>query len=340
MSKRCFVIMPFSKTTDDHSEEYWTDFFHQFIQPTVEHLGYECVRSAARPKNIIKGILEELTSADIVLAVLTDNNPNVWYELGTRHAIRSGTIMMIEEGQRIPFDINQYGVIVYSDRIAKRTQFEKDLEEFIDDIENHGEFDSPALDFFSKRPARPCWVGSTVKDTPLNLFSNGLEEIKSRLFIVGQNLFSLTQDRFGFKSKLFPILESRPIRVDILVCEGIDYIVKATADFTAPEFGDDLKYSIKIFQEWHKEVNRNNWPGSINLKLSRKLGNLSLTFFDPDDDWGKLLLTPVVQPHAMGRPCFWMTKKDHEHIFNHYLMVYESMLGEKYRFKCVTTEFS
>ncbi|GAI92353.1 unnamed protein product, partial [marine sediment metagenome] len=64
MSKRCFVIMPFSKTTDNHTEEYWTEFFHQFIQPTVENLGYECVRSAARPKNIIKGILEELYSAE------------------------------------------------------------------------------------------------------------------------------------------------------------------------------------------------------------------------------------------------------------------------------------
>ena len=328
MSKKCFVIMPFSKTTEDHTEDYWTDFYTQFIQPAVEHLGYTCVRSAARPKNIIKGILEELTSANIVLAVLTDNNPNVWYELGTRHAIRSGTIMMIEEGQRIPFDINQYGVIVYSDRIAKRTQFEKDLKVFIEDIEENSEFDSPALDFFSKRPARPCWIASTVKDSQLNLVNGGLKEVKNRLFLVGQNLFSLTQSRYGFKDKLFQILEKEPIHVDILICENIDYVVQATSDFTAPEFGDDLKHSISIFKEWEEEVQKNNWPGSINFKMSRKLGNLSFTFFDPDDDWGRLLLTPVVQAHALGRPCFWMTKKDHEHIFNHYLMVYESMLRE------------
>jgi hypothetical protein len=133
--KRCFVIMPFSKTTNDHTEEYWTEFFHQFIKPTVDNLGYECIKSTARPKNIIKSILEELVSADIVVAVLTDNNPNVWYALGTRHALRSGTIMVIEEGQKIPFDISQYGVIVYTDKIAKRAQFEKNLEAFIEDIE-------------------------------------------------------------------------------------------------------------------------------------------------------------------------------------------------------------
>ncbi len=328
MTKRCFVIMPFSKTTEEHTEEYWTEFFNQFIRPTVENIGYECVRSAARPKNIIKGILEELVNADIVLAVLTDFNPNVWYELGTRHAIRSGTIMIIEEGQRIPFDINQYGLITYTDRIAKRSEFEKHLKFFIEDIEKYFEFDSPAQDFFSKRLSRPCWIASTVRDSPLNLFDNALDNIRSRLFIIGQNLFSLTQDRYGFKNKLFTLLSTKSVRVDVLICEDIDYIVKATADFTAPEFGADLKHSIRTFQKWHDEVANKDWPGSFNLKLSRKLGNLSLTFFDPDHDEGALLLTPIVQPHAMGRPCLWITKKEHEHIFNHYIMVYESMLRE------------
>ncbi len=326
--RRCFVIMPFSKTTDVHTKEYWTEFFEEFIKPTVENLNYECVRSAARPKNIIKGILEELVGADIVLAVLTDNNPNVWYELGTRHAIRSGTIMIIEEGQRIPFDINHYGVIVYNDGIAKRVQFEKDLKVFINEIEKYSEFDSPARDFFSKRSAKPCWSGNTVKDSPLNIFDDALYNLEKRLFVIGQNLFSLTQERYGFKKNLYSLLKTKPIHVDILICEDIDYIIKSTTDFTAPEFSKDLKHSIQTFEKWQRKIERENWPGSLSLKFSRKLGSLSLTFLDPDDDHGKLLLTPIVQPHALGRPCVWFSKKEHEHIFNHYLMVYESMLRE------------
>ena len=27
MNKKCFVIIPFSKTVDNHDEEYWTIFF-------------------------------------------------------------------------------------------------------------------------------------------------------------------------------------------------------------------------------------------------------------------------------------------------------------------------
>jgi hypothetical protein len=63
--------------------------------------------------NIIKAIVNELYYSHIVLAVLTDYNPNVLYELGTRHSLKRGTIMMLQKGQKIPFDIAQYGVIYY-----------------------------------------------------------------------------------------------------------------------------------------------------------------------------------------------------------------------------------
>jgi hypothetical protein len=50
-------------------------------------------------------MLGGIVNSDLVLAVLTDYNPNVWYELGTRHSLRHGTIMMLERGQKIPIDI-------------------------------------------------------------------------------------------------------------------------------------------------------------------------------------------------------------------------------------------
>jgi hypothetical protein len=101
--KHCFVIMPFSKTVDKHTAEYWDSFFSNFIQPAVENLGYTCKRSSAKPGNIMKAIVNDLVNSDLVLAVLTDYNPNVLYELGTRHSLKRGTIMMLERGQKIPF---------------------------------------------------------------------------------------------------------------------------------------------------------------------------------------------------------------------------------------------
>ena len=146
--KHCFVIMPFSTTGDkqQHTTEYWNDFFSNVIKPAVENLGYTCKRSSAEPGNIMKAIVNELVNSDVVLAVLTDYNPNVWYELGTRHSLKHGTIMMLERGQKIPFDIARYGVICYDNEITGGTKFQENLRNAIQKIESDGA-DSPVQDF-------------------------------------------------------------------------------------------------------------------------------------------------------------------------------------------------
>lgn len=124
--KQCFVIMPFS-ATGGRPTGYWDKFFYDFIKPAVEKLGYACTRSSANPGNIMKAIVKELVNSDVVLAVLTDYNPNVWYELGTRHSLKHGTIMMLEKGQKIPSDLIQYGVICYDEEITGVPKFQENL---------------------------------------------------------------------------------------------------------------------------------------------------------------------------------------------------------------------
>jgi hypothetical protein len=145
-SKHCFVIMPFSKTKGKHTAKYWDDFFFNFIKPAVEKLGYTCKRSSAQPGNIMKAIVNDLVNSDVVLAVLTDYNANVMYELGTRHSLKHGTIMMLERGQKIPSDFADYGVIRYDDKIAGVPKFQEDLRQAIQKIESDGP-DSPVQDF-------------------------------------------------------------------------------------------------------------------------------------------------------------------------------------------------
>ena len=48
----------------------------------------------------------------LVIADLTDSNPNVFYELAIRHAIRKPYIQVISEGQKIPFDLSGIRTIV------------------------------------------------------------------------------------------------------------------------------------------------------------------------------------------------------------------------------------
>jgi hypothetical protein len=328
MKKHCFVIMPFSKTKN-HKESYWTNLFEKFIKPSVESLGlgYDCKRSEARSSNIIKDILRELLKADIVIAVLTDLNRNVWYELGTRHALCRGTIMVIEEKeeQKLPFDIRQHGVIFYSyreDKDPDTSKFRAELKNFIKNIEKYQDADSPAEEFFLQSHVKPVWFASAVQGSGFE-FKKLAGQARRRLFVIGQNLNFLAKD--ACKTELFERMRAdNELEVDIMICRNDPDIVEALSEFTDPPFRADLKRSIDIFTQWQKDADSETLP--LTIKLSRNLGTLSLTFVDPDENTGKLLLTPVTyRSHSSNRPCFWLTKKKHQCAFNSYFATYETL---------------
>lgn len=141
--KNCFVIMPFSKTSDSHDEQYWTEFF-EMIKTIMEKNQYKCIRSEVGPYKLFSNIVKNLENSDIVIAVLTDYNANVWYELGIRHTLRSGTIMLLEEGQKIPFDISDFGIVFYKDSIGLERRIEKTIKEYLEKLDDSS-IDSPVI---------------------------------------------------------------------------------------------------------------------------------------------------------------------------------------------------
>lgn len=117
----CFVIMPIGK---EGSAEFahFRSVFDVIIKPAVEQAGYDVRRAddSALMGNITKEIVESLATADLVLADLTDRNPNVYLELGIRHCLhKSGTIHLVREDQALPFDVAGYRAIKYSTDFAK-----------------------------------------------------------------------------------------------------------------------------------------------------------------------------------------------------------------------------
>lgn len=114
IKKKCFVIMPFS-STKSCTDEQWSDIFENTIKPAVDESGfdYECFRASLVIGNIIRDILDNLYTADVVIADLTDRNANVFYELGVRHALRNATILIAQDIAHVPFDLNNYATLMY-----------------------------------------------------------------------------------------------------------------------------------------------------------------------------------------------------------------------------------
>ena len=90
--------------------------YEKAIQPAVESAGMECIRAdEERTGGIIhKPMFERLLLCDFALADLTTANPNVFYELGIRHAARPATTLAIfAKNTRLPFDVNFLRALPY-----------------------------------------------------------------------------------------------------------------------------------------------------------------------------------------------------------------------------------
>lgn len=105
-----FVAMPFGRKRDP-SGNMEIDFdyvYQQAIEPAACKAGVDVIRADEERMGgfIHAPMYERLLLAEIVVADLTLANPNVFYELGVRHAARPrSTIMIYNEGAVLPFDV-------------------------------------------------------------------------------------------------------------------------------------------------------------------------------------------------------------------------------------------
>ncbi len=152
--RTCFVIMPFSGTAACQEAE-WTAVFREMIKPAVEESGldYVCTRSDLKAGNIVKGILSNLDEADVVIADITDLNPNVFYELGIRHTLKEYTILITQDMSSIPFDLSSYATIEYRWRTQEdKDRFAQSVKEVLSRFESRRGEDictSPVLEYLS-----------------------------------------------------------------------------------------------------------------------------------------------------------------------------------------------
>ena len=121
-AQTCFVIMPIgeqeygqSKLTAAELRQRYTDLIKEAILAARPTLSVSRSDESATPGGITTDVFTQLMHADFVVADITFPNPNVFYELGIRHASRYGTILIKgEDGPGTPFDIVGERHIPYS----------------------------------------------------------------------------------------------------------------------------------------------------------------------------------------------------------------------------------
>ena len=111
--KICFVIAPIGEPGSDIRKRS-DQVLEHIIRPVVESCGYKAVRAdeIAEPGIITNQIIRHVVDDPLVIADLTGQNANVFYELAIRHAIRKPLVQIINKVKDIPFDISSMRTIV------------------------------------------------------------------------------------------------------------------------------------------------------------------------------------------------------------------------------------
>jgi tetratricopeptide (TPR) repeat protein len=109
MKPLCFVLMPFGTKPEGGGRTIDFDaVYGEIIAPAVAEAGMEVIRADQEQigGTIHKPMFERLMLCDFAVADITGANPNVYYELGIRHALRPrSTVLVFAEGTMLPFDI-------------------------------------------------------------------------------------------------------------------------------------------------------------------------------------------------------------------------------------------
>lgn len=120
----CFVLMPFA-------DEF--DLVYETIIEALRGLMI-CTRAddlrIGRP--ILERILRGIATSDLIIADLTDQNPNVFYELALAHTCTKNVLLLTQNIEDVPFDLRSYFCHVY------KTNSNKGLEKLKLVVRNSG----------------------------------------------------------------------------------------------------------------------------------------------------------------------------------------------------------
>lgn len=125
-----FSIMKFAPDFDD--------LYNDVIKTQCENMGLESVRAdeCYTTNAIIQDIVTSIMNASVIIADVTMDNPNVFYELGYAHALQKPTILLadIDKRDKLPFDISGFRTIFYLNTIGGKKEIEQKLNKFLKNI--------------------------------------------------------------------------------------------------------------------------------------------------------------------------------------------------------------
>jgi len=212
-----FVIMPFSEEFDS--------IYTRFIKETLEDIGFTVSRAddLVNQRNILWDIVSSIVHSDLIIADLTGENPNVYYELGIAHALNKPVIIITQDLDEIPFDLQSYRVIGYTTHFAEIDKSMSLLKEAASGLlDNSIKFGNPISDF--NKQVTSEILPQTIDDSQISFhgeegepgfidyladLSDGYNDISEIVNTISSEMEKLTANTDNFTEELTTAMENQ-----------------------------------------------------------------------------------------------------------------------------------
>lgn len=181
MSKRtCFIISPLGKDNSE-TRRAADGLINSVIKPLLSELDFNVIapHEIDNPGSITTQVIKHLLNADLVIANLTELNPNVMYELAVRHAKRLPVVSVVQNGTILPFDIATERTIFFDNDMAGVIELKVKLQKMVQEAVQETEPDNPIYRVVKSQIMQE--VVSAKSDDVQSYILNRLEEMSSQM---------------------------------------------------------------------------------------------------------------------------------------------------------------
>ncbi|GAH66550.1 unnamed protein product, partial [marine sediment metagenome] len=129
-SNYSFFINPLENSEVRHNYEY-------VIKPTVEKHNFkiESVDEISHVKEITNIIVDSIRKSRFLIADLTEEKPNCYYEIGYAHALEKPVVILAKKGTIRHFDIQGYKWNYWNNYKNLKDFFERELVEVLKNLD-------------------------------------------------------------------------------------------------------------------------------------------------------------------------------------------------------------
>jgi hypothetical protein len=269
--KSCFVISPIGEPGSElrgHAD----DVFYFIIKPAAEQAGYLARRAdhEISPGTITDQMYDRILNDELLIAVLTYHNPNVFYEIAIAESAARPLILLIEKGQKVPFDINQRRVISYDLSIRSHSEgtYVNQLSRSI--VELQAGNSSPKVPF--RASLSPLGAGEAAwrmlprseEFAPKDRVAL-VQNATSVVWYQGLALFSFAELP-GFEKALEEAL-GRSVEIRVLIMDpanpALSHLLRKVTSGYVDSVRETIKNGLEFWSRWSS-------TGQLNVRLQRE----------------------------------------------------------------------